>query len=83
MQCPLPLPPPPAVGAIVYGYGGNEDESPLKDTVDLLDKLVKEYVAGMVRAPSFLFPLSSSHVMMVCCRRRWRWTWPLLAARWM
>ena len=37
-----------AVPPIVYGFGGDDDATPLKETVDLLDKLVKEYVAGMV-----------------------------------
>jgi hypothetical protein len=38
-----------AVPAIVYGYGTDEDEMPIKETVELLDKIVKEYIAGMVR----------------------------------
>jgi hypothetical protein len=38
-----------AVPSIIYGYGGDDDESPLAETVDVLDKLVKEYISGMVR----------------------------------
>ncbi len=39
----------PAVPAIIYGFGGEDDKVPLHATAELVSKLVGEYILGMVR----------------------------------